>query len=251
MIVELDCGNSFIKWRIIDAFSRVLSSGVVGSIEELVHALDEARTSHEFAHCRMVSVRSDDEVARLENVLAQRFGLCVSTVRPASCLAGVRNGYLNHERLGLDRWMAVVAAHRLSAGACLVLDLGTAVTADFVDADGEHRGGFICPGLPLLRRQLREHTRRIHYDAVAANDLTGGSFAPGRSTAEAVERGCVLMLRGFVASQLELAKEHWGDRFEIFLTGGDASLVADVLPCAKVVPDLIFIGLAIACPIPS
>lgn len=141
MIVELDCGNSFIKWRIIDAFSRVLSSGVVESIEELVHALDEARTSHEFAHCRMVSVRSDDEVARLESVLAQRFGLRVSAVRPASCLAGVRNGYLNHERLGLDRWMAVVAAYRLSAGACLVLDLGTAVTADFVDADGEHRGG--------------------------------------------------------------------------------------------------------------
>ncbi|TBW34147.1 pantothenate kinase [Azotobacter chroococcum] len=251
MIIELDCGNSFIKWRIIGAASQVLLSGVVGSTEELIRALEGARVSHELYHCRMVSVRSDEETACLEQCLAQKFGLRVLTARPASCLAGVRNGYVNYESLGLDRWMAVIAAYHLSAGACLVLDLGTAVTADFVAANGDHKGGFICPGLPLLRSQLRTHTRRIHYDAVASNQFMAEPLAPGRSTAEAVERGCALMLKGFVRSQVELAMAYWGDDYEVFLTGGDASVVADVLPRVRVVPDLIFIGLAIACPISS
>ncbi|MCY1382850.1 Type III pantothenate kinase [compost metagenome] len=74
-------------------------------------------------------------------------------------------------------------------------------------------------------------------------------MVPGRSTVEAVERGCLLMLRGFVQAQIELAAEHLGDDFEVFLTGGDALLVRDVSPRARVLPDLVFTGLAIACPL--
>lgn len=251
MIVELDCGNSFIKWRIIDKSSQVVLRGTVESAEELFSVLEDARVHHEFHHCRMVSVRSDEETACLEKHLAQKLKLHVLTARPAPCTAGVRNGYADYESLGLDRWMAVIAAYHLSAKACLVLDLGTAVTADFVAANGEHEGGFICPGLPLMHSQLRSHTRRIRYDATAADSFIKGQITPGRSTAEAVERGCALMLKGFVRSQVELAMAYWGNDYDVFLTGGDASVVMDVVPQVRVVPDLIFIGLAIACPIPS
>ncbi|RWG24532.1 hypothetical protein, partial [Mesorhizobium sp.] len=68
-------------------------------------------------------------------------------------------------------------------------------------------------------------------------------------TVEAVERGCMLMLRGFVLTQLELARQYWGEDFVVFLTGGDANLVAGVVPDARVVPDLVFVGLAMACPL--
>jgi type III pantothenate kinase len=57
------------------------------------------------------------------------------------------------------------------------------------------------------------------------------------------------MLRGFVLTQLELAREYWGEDFAVFLTGGDACMVNDVLPQARLVPDLVFVGLAIACPL--
>jgi type III pantothenate kinase len=163
-------------------------------------------------------------------------------------LAGVRNGYDEYERLGLDRWLAVVGAYQLEQGACVVLDLGTAVTSDFVTRDGEHLGGYICPGLPLMRNQLRTHTRRIRYDDAAA-ELAMRSIRPGRSTVEAVERGCALMLRGFVLTQVELARDCLGDGFGVYLTGGDAGLVREVLPQARMVSDLVFIGLAQACPL--
>ncbi|UUY08940.1 pantothenate kinase [Pseudomonas sp. J452] len=248
MILELDCGNSFIKWRLIAAESQpALAGGVVDSDEQLLAAVRQVDGPGPL-HCRLVSVRSDDETAALQLRLEQAFAVVVCSAQPVRELAGVRNGYSDFARLGLDRWLALVGAYRLSGQACLVLDLGTAVTSDFVAADGEHLGGYICPGVPLMRNQLRTHTRRIRYDdAVAAQALH--SLQPGRSTAEAVERGCSLMLRGFVLTQLELARERWGEGFSVFLTGGDASLVREMLPQARLVSDLVFVGLALACPL--
>ncbi|MHA5870378.1 pantothenate kinase, partial [Pseudomonas aeruginosa] len=40
-----------------------------------------------------------------------------------------------------------------------------------------------------------------------------------------------------------------GPDCEIFLTGGDAELVRDELAGARIMPDLVFVGLALACPI--
>jgi type III pantothenate kinase len=165
----------------------------------------------------------------------------------APFLAGVSNGYEDYARLGLDRWLAVVAAFNLAQKACLVLDLGTAVTSDFVDASGQHRGGFICPGLPLMRSQLQLHTRRIRYSLVA-DALTSG-WLPGRTTVDAVERGCALMLRSFAVGQVELAQEYFGKDFVVFVTGGDAPLIEDVIAECRLVPDLVFAGLALACPL--
>ncbi|MGY4531362.1 type III pantothenate kinase [Pseudomonas sp. TE3786] len=248
MILELDCGNSFIKWRVLGTQSLVVGGGVVGSAEELLADLF-AIPALALRAARLVSVRSDEETSALVDLLRERFGIASMCARSAEIVAGVRNGYSDYQRLGLDRWLAILAAYQLAGKACLVLDLGTAVTSDFVAVDGNHLGGFICPGVPLMRNQLRTHTRRIRYDDDAAEKALQ-ALSPGRSTVEAVERGCSLMLRGFVQTQLELAREYWGESFEVFLTGGDAGSVEEILPAARVMPDLIFIGLAIACPLP-
>ncbi|AZD69772.1 Pantothenate kinase type III, CoaX-like [Pseudomonas chlororaphis subsp. aurantiaca] len=50
-------------------------------------------------------------------------------------------------------------------------------------------------------------------------------------------------------TQLELARDYWGEDFVVFLTGGDAELVSGVVPQGRVVPDLVFVGLAMACPL--
>lgn len=245
MILELDCGNSFIKWRVIEG-AAVLAGGVADSDAALLAHLSGLPRLN-LSRCRLVSVRTHEETGRLIQALEEAFTIEVACAVPMQVLAGVENGYDDYARLGLDRWLAVVGAFNHVRRACLVIDLGTAVTSDFVAADGRHLGGFICPGLPLMRNQLRTHTRRIRYDDAAAEQALT-SLSPGRSTAEAVERGCSLMLRGFVATQAEIAREYWDDDFAIFITGGDAGLVDGVLPGALVVPDLIFMGLALACP---
>lgn len=247
MILELDCGNSLIKWRIITQTGALAEGGLANSEEKLLGDL-AALVNNQPQACRLVSVRSAEETDRLVSLLKARFGLSSVCAQPARELAGVRNGYEDYTRLGLDRWLAVVGAYQSAQKACLVIDVGTAITADFIAPDGEHLGGFICPGMPLMRDQLRTHTRKIRYgDESVVASLYGQS--PGRSTIEAVERGCMLMLRGFIRGQLEIAHEYWRDDFETFLTGGDAGLVCEQIPGARLVPDLVFAGLALACPI--
>ncbi|AHC38198.1 pantothenate kinase [Pseudomonas fluorescens] len=248
MILELDCGNSFIKWRVLDVNKVGASAeGVVGSDVALIETL-EALPGLLLTRCRMVSVRAPEETNKLIAALEEAFGVTVCCAVSSREMAGVRNGYEDFERLGLDRWLAMLGGFKLAAGPCLVLDFGTAATADFIAADGEHLGGFICPGMPLMRNQLRTHTRKIRYDDAAAERALE-RLSPGRTTVEAVERGCTLMIRGFVLTQLELARAYWGDDFTVFLTGGDADLVWDAVPQARLVPDLVFVGLAMACPL--
>ena len=248
MILELDCGNSFIKWRVLGAGGGMtVGEGVVDSDLALLESLN-AIVSLSLTYCRLVSVRTTEETGALTALLKSAYGVSVACAAPSREMSGVRNGYEEYERLGLDRWLAMLGGFHLASGSCLVLDFGTAVTADFIDSDGAHLGGFICPGMPLMRNQLRTHTRKIRYGDIAAERALE-SLAPGRTTVEAVERGCSLMLRGFVLTQLEMARSYWGEDFVVFLTGGDASLVSGVVPEARVVPDLVFVGLAMACPL--
>ena len=247
MILELDCGNTLIKWRVLDVASgQVLSAGASDAAESVVDSL-VCLPSLALQRCRLVSVRGEDETAQLVMLLEKAFALSCCVARPVQAVGKIRNGYDDFALLGLDRWLAVVGAYTLADGACLVLDLGTAVTADYIDTTGLHVGGYIGPGLALMRRQLQLHTQRIRYAGAELSDAAQ-ELGPGRNTRDAVERGCLQMLRGFAHAQHLQAREYLGDDFQIYLTGGDASLLVDVLPTARMVPDLVFMGLGVVCP---
>lgn len=248
MILEMDCGNSFIKWRVLcPRSSASMGGGTVAQPEELLQELDRI-DALKLSFCRFVSVRSEAETLRLAEAVKDKFNVKVSVAASSAALRGVVNGYEDFSRLGMDRWLALVAAYNLSGRACAVFDLGTAVTCDLVTSDGRHLGGYICPGIPLMRSQLQIHTSRIRYDQdLAAHAIT--LLEPGRNTVEAVERGCVLMMRSFVATQVALAAEYIGANHDVYLTGGDALVAAEAVVGAHIVPDLVFQGLALACPV--
>jgi type III pantothenate kinase len=246
MILELDCGNSWIKWRVarLDNAS-VIFSGVVTGGEQLLSALMQLN-GLELSRARIVSVRNKTETQELICRLEQVFSIEVAAAGAVASLAGVSNGYYESTLLGADRWLAILAAYKLAAGACLVIDVGTAVTSDFVGPDGGHLGGYICPGLRLMSDKLSANTHGI---PCLGSGLSGVELlVPGRSTAEAVGRGGLLMLRGFVEGQVQLANRLFGTKFQVFLTGGDAALVGELSVGVRLVPELVFIGLAVACP---
>ena len=66
----------------------------------------------------------------------------------------VKNGYREPSSLGVDRWMVVLAAYHRCSGTALVIDLGTAITLDYIRSDGQHLGGYIVPGTHLSQRAL-------------------------------------------------------------------------------------------------
>lgn len=246
MILELDCGNSWIKWRVLNSVScEVLFAGSVAGSEQLIEALYEL-PGLSLLRCRLASVRSASITRQLVDLINSNFAVECVVARSLPRLAGVRNGYCEPDKLGVDRWLAILAAFNRAAGACLVIDVGTAVTVDFVTVGGEHLGGYICPGLRLMSEQLVAHAQGIAGLQVGAGYLQ--DLSPGRTTDAAVARGAVLMLRGFVESQLQLAPALLGGSFTLFLTGGDAELVGALSAEAHIVSDLVFVGLAIACP---
>lgn len=247
MILELDCGNSYIKWRIVAVgVTGVLYSGLASSSEQLLEQL-KLLPALALRRCRLVSVRSEEESLRLVGLLERAFGIECSVAKPAAEMAGVRNGYNDYRRLGMDRWLAILAAYQLAGGACLVIDVGTAVTSDLVAANGDHLGGYICPGVRMMRNELCANTQGIGIVDIAAVCALR-DVSPGRTTLEAVERGSLLMLQGFVVAQLQLACEAFGADFQVFLTGGDAGLLGEMPATTRVIADLVFIGLEIACP---
>ena len=244
MILEIDCGNTRIKWRVLDQVNCLVSdSGAASDLERLLAQINELSPCS-ISFVRAVSVRSDVETQALLDALELRFSVDVKFVASSPYLAGVTNGYAEPHLLGTDRWMAITSAYKLTGTACLVLDVGTAVTSDFLSADGLHLGGFICPGIRLMREQLDKQTRRISYQSGSRSVCN----CPGKTTADAVECGTQLMLSGFVETQVKKAGELLGKQFTVVVTGGDASLIADLLPAAIVVPDLVFGGLALAFP---
>ena len=148
--------------------------------------------------------------------------------------------------MGVDRWLAVLAAYGEWQQACLIVDCGSAVTVDMVDNDGRHRGGYIAPGIQLMRRALFRDT-----DAVKVAALTPGSQVdPADNTADAVNRGLLLMVVGLVTEAHRWLMTECKTPVAVVVTGGDGEPVGAMLASieAHIRPDLVLDGLALALP---
>lgn len=146
MILEIDYGNTRLKWRLLKSnTSEAIARGVVNQLQELVPAL-QAVGYVNLDFCRVCSVRSSDDNTDLTSLISKTYGVAVEYAKSTKSLSGVTNGYLEAEKLGVDRWLAVVAAYVRMQAACVVIDSGTAITVDYISAGGAHLGGCIAPG---------------------------------------------------------------------------------------------------------
>ena len=98
-----------------------------------------------------------------ERVLAQLKSLPVSLLwLNEKTLLPVENLYETPETLGYDRMAAVVGAYEQFPGKdILVIDAGTCITYEFIDAAGRYHGGNISPGVQMRFRALHEFTGRL------------------------------------------------------------------------------------------
>lgn len=254
MILELDVGNTRIKWRQLrETDGTVLSSGAVTSVAELTGG-EAARMAP--AMIRLCSVRAAEAVREIKSWADANWGLDVMEARVTRSCAGVSNHYQDLTRLGVDRWLAMVAAFNRRPGGCLIVDSGTAVTVDVVAADGQHQGGYIVPGRALMCGALEAHTQ-IRLGPVPARLNTH----PGHSTDEAVQHGVLAMQVALVEKALRRYLQDMPD-LNLYLTGGDANLLAEQLQSAQqvaglagvtpeVIGGLVLDGLAYVCPGPG
>lgn len=247
MILEMDYGNTRLKWRLLASNTTdCIAYGAVTSIVELVPAVQEyIKDSLKF--CRVCSVRSPLDNNRLSELVRQCFQLEPMYAVATQQLAGVVNGYVDASKLGVDRWLAIVAAYSDIKKACLVFDCGTALTVDYIDAEGVHLGGCIAPGLQMMTTALSANAQQLAEIAVGQ---TVKESACGRNTQAAISAGVSGMIRGFIKEQLLYAASVLDVDFQVVCTGGDR-LFAFSAEEAVLDGALVFKGLAIACPFPD
>ena len=240
MILELDCGNSRIKWRLVVAHEHTVDCyGVVTSIAELLLQLKPY--SGQLKYCRICSVKGELFDAELASRLAALADIRIVYVTSNQCLDAVVNGYEVPEQLGVDRWLGIIAAYQLYRKACVVIDCGTAVTVDFVDEDGKHLGGAIAPGMRTLALALTANTGLP--EAGYSSELK-----IGRNTSEALKVGISSMFHGFLDSQIKLARSLLNNNFQLVLAGGDAVSAKQYLGQGVIQDDLVLDGLKYASP---
>lgn len=138
----------------------------------------------------------------------------------------LRVGLDRPAQVGLDRLFDAVAANsRRTAGApAVIIDAGTAVTVDCVDATGTFRGGAILPGLRLMTQSLHDYTARL-----PLVDITSPAPTPGTDTVAAIRAGVFWTLIGGVTTLLTQLSARGPSAPDVFLTGGDAGLLAPAL----------------------
>jgi len=241
----VDLGNTRIKWARFDG-ERL--SAPRAAAHSMWRAADYAR--------RLFGGRAPPDSmlvasvagARLDRMLAaaaRRAGVRAQFVTVPRRAAGVTVGYLEPWRLGVDRFVASVGAHRLFDGTpTCVVGVGTAMTIDLLGADGAHRGGVIIPAPALMVDTLQRNTHGIRRRA--RGGALGASGLFGRSTRAATVQGSRYAAAALIDRAVEEARILLGRKPLVVLTGGDAGTVRPLLRSRSVaVPDLVLTGLAV------
>jgi len=171
----------------------------------------------------------------LLDALAAR-GAQVQLAQTLPALDGLTIAYADPARLGVDRFLAMLAA-RAQGGARLVVGVGTALTVDLVDADGRHHGGRIAPSPMLMREAL--HRRVVQLPPI------GGAYTGfADDTEDALASGCEGAALGLIERSLCEAQRLLGTGPQLLLHGGGAATLRARLPQAQWQADLVLQGLA-------
>lgn len=211
-VLVVDAGNTRIKWTLFNAKEIVdkwtgdeVISDRIGDIDAIAYG----------------SVRTDVHDQNLINQIKQCYpqqDLCVIQSEAYEC--GVENRYKEPNRLGVDRWLGVIAAFHDYGGPAVILDAGTAIKADFVTKGGVHLGGYIVPGLDMMKKSLLANTAKIRFEH---DEISQRSEIP-HSTADAVASGCMEMALGFIQ---RLYKQHAQALW--IVTGGSGKYLMEAL----------------------
>ena len=134
----------------------------------------------------------------------------------------IRNAYDTPQTLGQDRLAASVGAMRLCPNEnLLIIDAGSAITYDFVSAEGEYMGGNIAPGLKMRFTILQRMTKKLPLVEPEENELIP---LFGKNTRDAIAAGVIRGVAYEVKGYMRTLKDRM-PHFQTFLTGGNAPYI--------------------------
>lgn len=225
----IDVGNSRIKLAYANNVTQIY---VCESIADLTHYLNEA------SEVWLSSVGKASQVQQLQT-LTDSFSIPLHIAVTQKQAHGLDFAYEDMSTMGVDRWLAMIAASQETIKPVAVLSLGTANTCDVL-YEGKHLGGWIAPGFSLMKDSLQTRTAQVFADSELPAELLLGD-----KTQKCVNFGCLAQQQGFVLMANNYLISQFKD-YEIFVTGGASSLVEQLnLPKVTFFENLVLFGLKI------
>lgn len=249
--LAIDVGNTRLKWALYDRTGAGAAPQRHGAVFlETIDDLADGDWRGLPTPATMLGciVAGDAVRRRVEEQLGQwsiaagDADLVPRWVVPAASEAGVSNGYDHPNRLGADRWVALIGARgRVLAGGvlrpALVVMVGTAVTVDALDADGRFLGGLILPGFGLMLKALEMGTAGLRVP-------TGDVVDFPTNTSDALMSGGANALAGAIERQARRLRQRTGAEPLLLMSGGAAVKLAPIVDLPFETADtLIFEGL--------
>ena len=188
--------------------------------------------------CWLASVAGSELTAAVAEALANHGNTAVRA-RPRAECAGVRIAYAEPSRLGVDRFLTLLAAHARGPGPWLIVSAGSALTVDLLDAQGQHRGGLIAPSPEHMRSALASRFPALAFAGGEASDFAG-------DTADALASGSIGAAAGLVERSLRQATRLLGVAPRVLLSGGGSRRLVSALELdMELSPGLVLEGLAV------
>ncbi len=232
VVLAIDVGNTRLKWG--------LHNGSGWTRLAWVSTTNAAELKSEFAALSadviVASNVADDGIAAQLTAMLPKPPQWIHS-RREQC--GVHNSYAIPTQLGSDRWAALIAARASSVGPVVVVNAGTALTCDALNADGVFLGGIIVPGADLMLNALAGNTAALKRQA--------GSYSTfPTDTGSAIMSGVIDALCGAIERMAGYLKQSAGTEPSCVLSGGGAALFMPHINLkTKVVDNLVLEGLIV------
>jgi len=244
--LHIDLGNSRGKWRLLHS-GQVVSQGTVepetGRGLPKLEALQATLMPNDLKfiypiQVTLASVADASIEAHLRSSLRDHFDCVIETLYTPAHAMGMTNSYADHTRMGIDRWLAMLAAWYPNQTEVVVVDAGSALTLDVVAANGQHQGGVIVPGANLSERALLEKTGKVRFEENIEHELL-----LGKSTAECVRYGIAHSQLGALES---IVKRYSLNNHRWFFAGGAGEwLMRRMDVPGELAPDLVLDGIGL------
>ena len=242
--LAVDVGNTRLKWALYAA--PVPGAGMVAHGAVFLEAIDqlaEGQWRDLPAPASMLgSIVAGEGIRRRTEEQLEVWDVEPRWVVSGASACGVTNGYDHPTRLGVDRWVALIGArHRILARGAprpiLVVMVGTAVTVDALDTEGNFLGGLILPGFGLMLRALEMGTAGLKAPTGEAVDFP-------TNTSDALMSGGADAIAGAVERMYRKLLKRCGQEPALLMSGGAAVKLQSIsdLPF-ETVETLIFDGL--------
>jgi len=243
----LDIGNSQLKWAsVVDGeYLQSQSIALNRVIDSQLDCLNLESIPDEVYFSTVGKPQLVDNLKLLIQTVWQV--LPVQLTSQQTC-CGLKSGYEDFSALGDDRWFAMLGAIGVYDTPVIVIDAGTALTIDSV-IDGQHKGGFIVPGLSTLRTSLANSTADLsdfsQSSTEGLNDIdkTDGSVL-AVDTKSAILGGTLYMTAAFINQVVSDLNHQFSTQFKLIVTGGDAKVLASLIDSQfDYIPDLVLQGM--------